>query len=81
MADVKICDRCGKTIVATKLQSFGFGSWRYSVWDCNVEQQTCYRHDLCVGCGEKLTRFLNGEELVKDAQSDEKPDDALIVAR
>lgn len=81
MADVKICDRCGKTIVATKLQSFGFGSWRYSIFDCEAERQTFYKNDLCIDCGKKLERFLNGEELVKDAQSDEKPEDALIVAR
>ena len=69
MADVKICDRCGKTIVATKLQSFGFGSWRYSIFDCNAERQTFYKHDLCTDCGDKLVRFLKGEELVRDAQS------------
>ena len=81
MADVKICDRCGKTIAANMALSYGFGAWRYSLFKRNASKMTCYDYDLCIECGTKLERFLKGEELVKDAQSDEKPDDALIIAR
>ena len=69
MADVKICDRCGKTIAATTAQTFGFGAWKYALFNRERSQMTFYDYDLCVDCGEKLYRFLNGEELVKDAQS------------
>lgn len=72
MADVKICDRCGKTIVATKMQSIGFGVWRYSLFNPYVSNKTHYNWDLCIDCGEKLERFLKGEGLVKDAQSSDE---------
>ena len=70
MADVKICDRCGKTIAASTATSWGFGAWRYSLFRRNSSQMTCYEFDVCTDCGEKLARFLKGEELVMDAQGD-----------
>ena len=70
MSDVKICDRCGKSIVASTAKTWGFGAWRYSLFKRNVSQMTSYEFDVCTDCGEKLARFLNGEELVTDAQSD-----------
>lgn len=63
MADVKICDRCGKTIVATATQRLGFGSWRYSLFTPDVSHKLHSDWDLCTDCGEKLGRFLKGEEL------------------
>lgn len=82
MADVKICDRCGKTIEATTAQTYGFGAWRYSLFArSKLSQATVCDYDLCTDCGMKLARFLNGEELVRDGQgSNEKPDDAAVVA-
>lgn len=68
MADVKICDRCGKTIVANAVQSIGFGVWRYSLFNPNVSHKTHSDWDLCTDCGKKLERFLKGDELVIDAQ-------------
>ena len=63
MADVKICDRCGKTIAATTAQTFGFGAWRYSLFSRSKwSQATVADWDLCTDCGEKLSRFLKGEE-------------------
>ena len=76
MADVKICDRCGTTIAATTAQTFGFGAWRYSLFDRNMSQKTYSEWDLCTDCGEKLSRFLKGAEL-----EDIRPDDALVVAK
>ena len=62
MADVKICDRCGKTIVATTAQKIGFGAWRYSIFDRSTSKQSYCNFDLCVECGKKLYEFLNGVE-------------------
>ena len=82
MADVKICDRCGKTIVATAAQRLTCATWRYSLFSPDLSRGLQSNWDLCRDCGNKLERFLEGEELVKDAQSsNEKPDDALIIAR
>lgn len=75
MADVKICDRCGKTIEATTAQKLGFAAWRYSLIDRNCSRATRYDCDLCVDCGKKLDKFLKGWD------PNEKPDDALIIAR
>lgn len=74
MADVKICDRCGKTIAANMALSYGFGAWKYSLFKRNASKMICYDYDLCIECGEKLARFLNGEELVKDAQGSSEGD-------
>lgn len=76
MADVKICDRCGKTIAATNVQRIGFGTWRYSLFNPDVSKKTHSDWDLCVDCGEKLSKFLKGVEL-----EDIRPDDALLVAK
>ena len=75
MANVKICDRCGKTITATTANIFGFGAWKYSLFNRNQYQVTSYDYDLCVDCGEQLDKFLKGVD------PNEKPDDALIHAR
>lgn len=75
MADVKICDRCGKTIAVNMAQSFGFGAWKYSIFDHSASKVTRHDYDLCVECGDKFTRFLNGVEL-----ECERPDNALVSA-
>jgi hypothetical protein len=82
MADVKICDRCGKTIDDHVVIRNLFKAWRYSLFSPDVSHALVSDWDLCCDCGKKLERFLKGEELVKDAQkTDEKLDDALIIAR
>lgn len=68
MADVKICDRCGKTIKGGKALFNTFTAWRYSLFSPDVRGGSC-NWDLCVDCGTKLHRFLNGDELVVDVQS------------
>lgn len=65
MADVKICDRCCSAIKPNTAQSFGFGAWRYSIFNRDVSQMVSYDYDLCKQCGAKLTRFLNGEDLAE----------------
>lgn len=69
MANVRIRDRCGKTIAATTAQRFGFSAWRYSLYKgIPVSKATVSDWDLCASCGEKLERFLKGEaaEAVKE---------------
>ena len=75
MANVTICDRCGKTIEPNLAQKFGFNAWRYSLIDWDRSRATSYDCDLCVECGEKLGKFLDGAELTS-----ERPDDALLIA-
>lgn len=65
MADAKICDRCGKTIVATRTaEKLGFAAWKYSIFDRNNSFRTTFDRDLCVECAEKMLRFLDGYGLV-----------------
>lgn len=75
MADVKICDRCGKIIATATAQKLGFRHLRYNIVDRKERYRTEFDCDLCVDCGEKLRKFLNGWD------PDERPDDALIYAR
>lgn len=63
MADVKICDRCGVAIKANTAQSLGFGAWRYTLCSRGTSQCSYYDYDLCVSCGDKLSKFLKGEDL------------------
>lgn len=63
MADVKICDRCGKTIAPTTLQKIAYIAYRYSIRDRNHCYSTSFDCDLCSDCGTKLIKFLNGAEL------------------
>jgi hypothetical protein len=79
MADVKICDRCGKTIVANAVQSIGFGTWRYSLFNPNVSHKTHSNWDLCLDCGKKLERFLHGDELTIDAQKTDQTASATVT--
>ena len=81
MADVKICDRCGKTINDHRVKRNIFKTKHYGLFSPDISRELNSSWDLCHDCGTKLERFLKGEELVKDAQSDDKPDDALIYAR
>lgn len=69
MADVKICDRCGKTIDDHRVRRNVFKAWRYSLFSPDISHALISDWDLCHDCGTKLERFLKGEELVKDAQS------------
>lgn len=65
MADAKICDRCGTTIVATSTaQKIGLAAWKYGVIDRNNRWKTKYDCDLCTECGEKLLKFLKGYGIV-----------------
>lgn len=75
MADVKICDRCGKRIEATMVKKISFGAFKYSLFDPDRQTSTHSMWDLCTDCGEMLKKFLNGFD------PNEKPDDALIIAR
>lgn len=70
MADVKICDRCGKTIETSKVRAFGFGAWKYFLFNRDPSQVTYNNWDLCPCCGEKLLRFLNGVELMYDVHAE-----------
>ena len=82
MADVKICDRCGKTINDRRVNRNVFKAYRYGLFSPDISRELNSCWDLCMECGVKLEQFLKGEELVKDAQSsNDKPDDALIIAR
>ena len=68
MADVKICDRCGKTIVDRKVRRNMFKAYYYSLFSPDISREFRSSWDLCVDCGNKLEKFLNGDELVRDAQ-------------
>ena len=71
MADVKICDRCGK-IFNNKKHWITVHPERYildfvtQTW-CNDSleeyEKIDKRFDLCPGCMENLVMFLNGREL------------------
>lgn len=63
MADAKICDRCGKTELVSRINRIGLRKHRYSLVDLKYSWKTKYDCDLCAECGEKLTRFLKGAEL------------------
>jgi predicted amidophosphoribosyltransferase len=70
MADVKICDRCGKTISkSNNILRNAFKAHYYSLFNPDLSRDLISNWDLCDDCGKKLERFLKGEELVKDAQS------------
>lgn len=64
--DVKICDRCGKTIAATTVQKIGVVAWRYNLIDRNRGWRTSYECDLCSDCGKKLMKFVNGAEIKEE---------------
>lgn len=60
MADVKVCDRCGKKI--------DLGSHRTVILDTYIwygalvgSRYTDSRNDLCPDCIVELKKFLNGE--------------------
>ena len=67
MADVKMCDRCGKTF-DTKRQFIIIEPVRYvlgvetrkRLWGGGA--QDCHEHfDLCNGCFNELRKFIYGE--------------------
>ena len=67
MADVKICDRCGKKIEADNIfKKVGFGAWRYSIFCPDVSTKSYYDYDLCSDCGDKLAKFFNGADIKED---------------
>ena len=68
MADVKICDRCGKTIAATTAQKIGFGAWKYCLFRPDMSHKTYSDWDLCAECGEKLSKFLNGSDIAEETR-------------
>ena len=74
MADVKICDRCGKTIDDHRVRRNIFKTKHYGLFSPDISRELNSNWDLCHDCGKKLERFLKGWD------PDEKPDDALIIA-
>lgn len=69
MADVKICDRCGNIVVDCKVRRNIFKAHYYSLFSPDISRELRNSWDLCTDCGNKLEKFLNGDELVRDAQS------------
>lgn len=63
MANAKRCDRCGGFYINNE-KKFRHNGY---VVDCveleSLERDFLARYDLCDECLEKLSRFLNGEEL------------------
>lgn len=57
MADVKICDRCGKKIEAKVIPLY-MQHFR-SYLDMEVQDYT-YEYDLCGTCTKRLFEFMNG---------------------
>ena len=70
MADVKICDRCGKTIDDHRVRRNVFKTRYYGLFSPDISRDLNSCWDLCYTCGKKLERFLKGDELVRDAQSE-----------
>jgi hypothetical protein len=68
MANVKICDRCGKTIDDHRVRRNVFKACHYGLFSPDICRELASNWDLCHSCGKKLERFLNGEELVKDTR-------------
>ena len=62
MADVKICDRCGKTIVDRKVRRNVFKAYYYSLFSPDISREFHSCWDLCVDCGKKLEQFLKDVE-------------------
>ena len=80
MADIKICDRCGKKIEDRRGKAMFKPIFIYSLFDMELFQRQCLgdckfkdiKMDLCEDCSNKLVCFLNGTELDIPEPSDEE---------
>lgn len=67
MANVKLCDRCGKR-VDNILRPVVMTPVQYSM---KLETPYfSYEYDLCKDCGSKLSRFMDGAELMPGHSED-----------
>jgi hypothetical protein len=65
MADVKICDRCGKIIEDHRVRRNVFKERYYGLFSPDIRELTS-SWDLCHDCGVKLARFLKNDDNYED---------------
>lgn len=58
MANVRICDRCGKTLRRPNSWNIYKTAYRYNLF--GEMQDTCSDYDLCPNCMTDFEKFMEG---------------------
>lgn len=62
MANIKVCDRCGKMIAVNCDKSIPFDSGQCSRFFNKMGTATFLSYDLCGKCDDELAEFLKKKE-------------------